>query len=399
MARICMVAYTYYPTDTRVRREAEALAYRADNVEVISLGQKDKDIIQTLNEVKLIQILSTRYRGSNRVFYLINYFLFFIIASFILTVKHLKKPYQIIQVHTMPDFMVFVAIIPKLLGAKIILDVHDLMPELYQTKFKLPRNHWMIRFITWIERCSIRFANVAIAVHKPHLDLLIKHGNPLNKFRVLLNLPDPNVFSNKGNILLKKNSGFMIIYHGMLAYRNGLHVAIKALSNIKDEIKGLHLLIIGEGDAVPDLVDLVNELELGGIVDIKNCFMQLKDLVPIILEADIGIVPILYDEFTKYMLPVKLLEYVALGIPVICSRTETIKAYFDDSMVLFSTPGDVAELTEKIRLLYKKPEIRDQLIKNSDRFNQGYNWQQQKQLYYRMIDDLLKINSTGEVPA
>ena len=76
-----------------------------------------------------------------------------------------RKRYDIIQVHTMPDFLVFAALVPKLFGAKVILDVHDLMPELYMCKFRAGPRHFIIRLITWVERRSIGFAHQAIAVH------------------------------------------------------------------------------------------------------------------------------------------------------------------------------------------------------------------------------------------
>ncbi len=390
MVRVCMVAYSYYPDDTRIRREAEALTSRGDCVEVISLEKKKEGKRHEFHGIKLTQITLGRYHGSSVFRYCINYLFFFFAATFHLTILHLKNPFQIIQVHTMPDFLVFTAIIPKLMGAKIILDVHDLTPELYQSKFKLTRDHWVIRFLTWIERCSINFADKAIAVHKPHLNALIQHGNSVDKFIVLLNLPDPKIFSHKTSDLPKVKTRYALIYHGMIAYRHGLQIVAHAISNLMDEISELEFIIIGEGDGVPDLINLVDQLNITRCVKFSNRFVPIEQLVPIILDADVGIVPILYDEFTKYMLPVKLLEYVALGKPVICSRTETIQAYFDDSMVLFFTPGNVTDLTEKILLLYKQPQIREQLIKNSDRFNHEYNWQQQKQLYYQLVDGLIK---------
>lgn len=384
-----MVAYTYYPTDTRVRREAEALVDRGDTVDVISLGKKGKQKVQTLNEVRLIQLNVSRYRGSSAAMYIVNYLLFFIAASFWLAVLHFKNPYQIIQAHTMPDFMIFVAIIPKILGAKVVLDVHDLMPELYRSKFNLEETHWLIHFITWIERCSIGFAHKAIAVHKPHLDALIRHGNPEGKFIILLNLPDSKYFTNRTRLCSKNDSVFKLIYHGMVSRRHGLQVVLQAMSCLKEEIEGLKFQIIGEGDGVAYLTHLVEELDLTDKVNFSKGFVPLEELVPIILEADIGVVPILYDDFTRFMLPVKLLEYVAIGKPVICSRTETIQAYFDDSMVQFFSAGNDSELADNIRVLYRNPARREQLRRNSDKFNREYSWVQQKQLYYRLIDSLL----------
>jgi len=349
-----MVAYTRYTSDTRVRREAEALVNRGDVVDVICLREKGEGI-ERFNGVGLFQVTMGRYRGSSGIKYLAKYFQFFVLASLCLAFLHLKKPYEIIQVHTMPDFMVFVAIIPRLIGAKVLLDVHDLMPELYQSKYGLHESHWLIRFITWTERRSVGFAHRAIAVHKPHLDALVGHGNPAEKFIVLLNLPDPKIFSKRTGAGSASDNSFRLIYHGTVAKRHGLRVALRALPHVKEEIKDLTFQIVGVGDDLPYLIELAEELDLADCVSMSEGWLPKEELVPVILNADIGIVPTLNDDFTKYMLPTKLLEYVALGIPVICSRTETVQAYFDDSMIQYVEPGDANDLAEKILDLYRNP--------------------------------------------
>jgi glycosyltransferase involved in cell wall biosynthesis len=388
-----MVAFTHYSTDSRIRREAEALVDRGDQVDMIGLQENGEEKVCELNGVRVYQISIGRYRGSNIFSYLISYLFFFIAASIRLISLHIKNSYQVIQVHTMPDFMVFVALIPKILGVKVILDVHDLMPELYCSKFKLKDTDWLIRFITWTERCSIRFAHAAIAVHQPHLNILVQHGNPCNKFIILLNLPDPKVFSKGYVKSIEKHREFELIYHGMLAERNGLGIAIKAVAKLQKEIPDLQLRIIGVGDALPNLLKMVESKSLQSLVKIHPGLIPLEELVPIIAESDVGIVPILYDDFTRYMLPVKLLEYTALGIPVICSRTETIQAYFDDSMVRYFTPGDEDELSDCIRNLYYHPEEREKLRAKADRFNQEYSWVQQKKVYFNLIDHLVSGKS------
>lgn len=389
MARICMVAYTHYPTDSRVRREAEALVERGDTVDFICLGSEKDRKSELYNGVELIKIYINRYRGSNTVMYMASYLQFFLVATLKLVRLQLRNRYQIIQIHTMPDFMVFVAIIPKLLGAKVLLDVHDLMPELYQSKFGFADKHPLIRFITWIERISVKFADRALAVHKTHLEALCGHGNPFEKFTIVLNLPDMKIFSIKANYQPEKKSDFEMIYHGTVSERHGLEIAIRAIATLQGKVQGLKLKIIGDGDGIPRLIELVSELNLHEYVEINKGMIPLDELVPKIQTADAGIVPILFDDFTKYMLPVKLLEYVALKKPVICSKTETIEAYFDDSMVQYFSPGNIDELADSIYSLYKDVNRRVELVANAEKFNQEYNWTSQKQTYYLLIDNLI----------
>ncbi len=390
MARVCMVAYTHYPTDSRVRREAEALVERGDTVDFICLGSENDRESELYNGVKLIKIYIKRYRGSNTLMYMASYLQFFLVASFKLIVLQLKDHYQLVQIHTMPDFMVFVAVVPKFLGAKVLLDVHDLMPELYQSKFGLAENHLLIRFITWIERISVWFADRALAVHKTHLEALCSHGNPFEKFTIVLNLPDMKIFSKGDGNNSGQKSDFELIYHGTVSERHGLETALHAIATLHGKIPGLKLKIVGDGDGISRLIGLVNELNLHDYVDISKGMIPLDELVPRIHTADVGIVPILLDDFTKYMLPVKLLEYVALKKPVICSRTETIEAYFNNSMVQYFSPGNISELADSIYALYIDPGRRIELSTNADQFNRQYNWESQKQTYYLLIDDLIK---------
>ena len=390
MARICMVAYTHYPTDSRIRREAESLIARGDEVHMICLGESGDENPEQYQGVRLEKIIIKRYRGSNPVLYVLSYLYFFFRAAFRLTTLHISNPYHLIQVHTMPDFMIFTALIPKMMGTKVLLDVHDLMPELYESKFGYPATHPLIRLITWVERLSISFADSALAVHKPHLEALCHHGNPYEKFTILLNLPDPKMFDVKKYPTRERSNGkFELIYHGMLARRNGLEIAIRAAALLRHEIDGLKLTIIGEGDDVPHLTELIDQLNLKDVVQLSDGMIPLEKLIPRILEANIGIVPIFYDDFTKYMLPVKLLEYVALGKPVICSRTPTIEAYFDDAQVQFFSPGNTDDLAEKIRELAQHPCKLEELNKNAARFNLIYNWGSQKQIYHSLVDSLI----------
>lgn len=389
MARVLMIAFTHYAWDNRVRREAEALADRGDEVEVISLKQVGDEFVQRFNGVKVFQVPIRQYHGSSTFMYLGHYALFMCIAALMSLLFHLRRPYHVVQVHTLPDFIVVTAVIPKLLGAGLVIDVHDLVPELYQSKFGISRSHLIYRLNVLIERLSIGFADRAIAVHRPHLEALMEHGNPKEKFITLLNLPDPRVFSVTCRVQADKGPGLRLIYHGTVSKRHGLETAVRAMHELRHEIEGLELRIVGDGDVIHNLIELANELNLAESVRVRKGFVRMEELIPTILGADIGIVPILLDDFTKYMLPAKLLEYVTLGLPVICSRTQTIEAYFDDSMVQYFRPGDVEDLANQIRHLHQSPERRQSMVANAGRFNEEYSWARQKLEYYRLIDSVI----------
>jgi glycosyltransferase involved in cell wall biosynthesis len=393
MAAICMIAYTFYASDPRVRREAEALVARGDTVDFICLKEENSEQ-RDYHGVRLYPISAGRYRGSRTLVYLLKYASFFLRTFFFVSYLFWKKRYDIVQVHTMPDFLVFAAAVPKLFGAKIVLDVHDLMPELYICKFKLDWRHPVIRLITWVERRSIAFAHRAIAVHAAHRDALVSHGNPLKKFSILLNLPDPRVFQSEGSAE-RADGKFRLVYHGTVARRHGLEIGLKAIKLVKDKIPELEFLVIGEGDDLDRIKSLAGEMRLNSSVKFLGR-MGVEKLPKHLRQVDVGLVPILYDEFTRYMLPLKLLEYVGMEIPVIVSRTETIEEYFDDTMVRFIKPGDENELAEAILDLYRDPRLRSRLVSNAARFNAQYNWDEHKKVYFDLVDSLLQAKPAPE---
>lgn len=389
MAKICMATFSYYATDSRTSRQSEALIQRGDKVDVVCLKEAEKWMMRNDDGVNFFLISIKKYRGDSHVVYLIKYFSFFIQTFFLLTFLYFKKRYDIVQVHTLPDFLVFAALVPKLFGAKIILDVHELMPELYASKFGLSERHPLIKFITWVERRSIHFADTAIAVHLPHRDILFRHGNPLKKFNISLNLPDPQIFTRPAKSPRYNIDGkIRLIYHGTIARRHGLEVAFRALRAARDELPAFEFYVMGDGDDLERLMGIVKDLELVDCVKFVGR-VPLKEIPSRIMQAHLGIVPILYDAFTRYMLPVKLMEYVRLGIPVIASRTETMQAYFDETMVRYFQPGCEIELANHIIDLCNNSQKREFLALNAEKFNKQFSWDSQKKEYYDLIDSLL----------
>ena len=383
-----MIAFTHYSIDSRVRREAEALVSRGDEVDCICCHEEALKKKRNLNGVRLFQLPVTKYRGGSTVSYLFSYLSFFVQAAFLVTFLQFKKKYHIVQVHTMPDFLVFATLIPKALGAKIILDVHDLMPELYMSKFEVNEKHLLTKFIKWIEQRSIAFAHEAIAVHIPHRDILVKHGNPKEKFTIVLNLADPKVFGRVENIQRITDGKFRLIYHGTIAKRHGLDIAIRAVALAKKNIHNIEFSIIGAGDDCERLIGIVDEMGLENCVRLTNGSVLLEEIPQRIMQADVAIVPVLRDPFTRYQLPVKVLEYIWLGIPVISSRSDTLEFYFDKKMIRYFNPGDESELANHILDLHDNPEKREHLVANAKRFNEKFSWDSQKIAYYKLIDSL-----------
>jgi glycosyltransferase involved in cell wall biosynthesis len=229
MKKICMVAYTNYLSDARPRREAEALTSRGDQVDFIALGEKDRPSFETVQGVRVFRMKQLRYRGGGGLSYGLSYLRFLCAATLKLLRLFRKEKYDIVYVHTMPDLLVLVGLIPKLLGASIVLNIHDMMPELYMSKFGISEKHLLIRLLAFQEQVSIRLADKVISVHDPHRDVLCRRGAPPEKITVIPNVPDPRIF--RGDTAAPAQSGtFRIVYHGTIARRLGLDLGVRAFT-------------------------------------------------------------------------------------------------------------------------------------------------------------------------
>ena len=196
----CSIAYTFYEIDFRVRRYAEALVAPDNRVDVIALDSDDKNRCETLNGVNIIHMQKRKFNEKNRFSYLSNILKFFVKGSVILLFRHLKYRYKIIHIHNVPDFLVFMAVIPKLLGAKIILDVHDILPEFYCQKFDRRPGSFFAKSLLKVEKLSVNFANHVIVANDLWRKKIIFRDNILpQKCTALLNYPKLEFFEDFQN--------------------------------------------------------------------------------------------------------------------------------------------------------------------------------------------------------
>jgi len=397
MARILMAAYTNFRRDPRVRREAEALVEAGHSVVFLARRQPDEVDRETLCGVDVIKLPGLTHDRSSILGYLLDYAIFFVLLSLHLTLR--PRRYRLIHINNMPDFLVFATWLPRLLGVPVIHDVHDLMPELYQEKFGSRRMRWLIGGLELQERWAARFASAVLTVEDGLKETLSRRGVDARKIHVLMNLPDERIFSpRRGPRFKGADEPFVLVYHGTLAHRLGLDVAIEALALARPALGPVELRIIGAGEERDRLIELRDALGLHREVSFSPGFVPVQDIPAMIVDADVGIVPLRASGATDIMLPTKLLEYVQLGIPSIVPRTPTIARHFDEQMVEFFRAGDAASLAEAIVRLHRDPGRRALLSGNaSSRFGQAHAWTQHKRIYLDLVDGLLRTTPGQEL--
>jgi glycosyltransferase involved in cell wall biosynthesis len=382
-----MVAYTDYAADARIRREAEALVARGDVVDLICPRSKSLGARTSLRGVNLHFVREFQYRKAGPLRYLARYAIFLLGAAARVSRLSRANRIDLIQVHTMPDFLVFAAWPAKRRGAGVILDVHDLVPELYESKFGLRSSHPIVRLLTWTERRSIAFADAALAVHRPHRDAIVRHGTPVEKLTEVMNSPDMSLIGRPQDQTEIDPS--LVVYHGTIARRHGLESLVRAIDLTRRDGNDARLFVAGDGDDAGRIEDLIAELGLSEAATFQRRWMLLEELIPKIRRAQVAVIPLVPDAFTRYMLPVKLFEYAALHIPVIVTRTPTIEAYFDDSCVAFVGPEDPEAIAREIADIARDPNRRQALTANAAKVVERHSWEEERKRYLGVVDEIL----------
>ena len=387
--KVCIVVQNYYEIDPRVQREADALTEFGYQVDVLALRYSQHPQKEySSNNVRVFTI-SVEKKRAGKLSYIAEYLLFFILVSFRLAQRSLKQRYHIIHVCTPPDFLVFATMIPKLLGAKIILDIHDVMPEFYSTKFNVPEDHWIIRIIKLQEKLSTRFADYVITANELFKEILISRGLFSSKVTVINNLPDENIFRGGKDFKWPRSNqhGIKLIYTGTIGERHGLQTAIKGLALLVDHIPDIHLQIVGNGDYKSELIELTHSLDLEKYVSF-NSPVPLEEIPDLLLNSDIGIC-LQEGKFNEIAFPTKVPEYMSMNLPVVVSETRITRLYFDPEMVVFVPPADPEVFASNIRELYENPAATMTLIMNAQQFSSKWSWKTEKLKYLNVINSLV----------
>ncbi len=386
-----MIVHAYYPIgEPRVEREALALLGRGYSVDVLCLRREGEPAVEMVNGVQVYRLPLRRRQKRGFGSQLLEYLSFFVLVFFKLLVLYPGRRHATVQAHNLPDFLIFSALIPKLGGARLILDIHDIMPEFMAARIGKGMHSLPVRLTILQEQLSCQFADYVITVTDLWRERLIQRGVRADKVGVVMNLADERIFSPRPieRRPRRANDRFTLIYHGAFKRHYGLDVLIHAAALARQQAPELMVILQGSGEYAQQMETMLSELDLTEHVRINNFLLQAADLPDLIYQADVGVVPNYEDVFTGELLPTKLLEFAALGVPVIAARTRVISSYFDDRMLRFFTPGDARSLAAAIMEAYQQHDRLADQAQELRRFTGRYNWSNMSRQYVDMIDRL-----------
>ena len=394
--RVAMLMFSHYPSDPRPRRALDALVREGMKVDLICLRDEGSASHEIVEGIDVLRLPMRNLRGG-KLAYVYQYAAFISIVSAVLAWRALTRGYDLVYVHNMPDILVLSALIPKALGAKVILDLHDPMPELMVTIFKLDGDSLSVRLLKRIEKWSIARANSVVTVNRTFKHLFSSRSCGLDKIEVVMNTPDSEIFPLRPPLLaLAKQVGdkHVIMYHGSLVERNGLDLAVDALARVKQVIPGAELRIYG--DKTPFLervMDTANSRGLRGAVRYlgPKC---LEDLVHEIEDCDVGVIPNHRNSFTQINTPTRIFEYLALGKPVIAPRTQGVQDYFTDDSMIFFEAGDAEDMAKSIEYAFYHPAQVTETVRRGQAVYRTHLWQKERARLIGVVAGLLEKDST-----
>lgn len=385
--RVCMLSYSDYMEDTRVIRYAEALGERGDRVDMLALRPKPEcPEHETFGNVNLFRIQSRFAKSERHPLAFLTRLIRFLFASTLwIAREHARERYDCVHIHNVPDFLVFAALWPKLNGAKVILDIHDIVPEFYGNKFGIKEDSIVISLLKWMERVSAGFADHVIIANHLWIEKYSSRTGAGGRCSVIINNVDTDIFRPRPRV---RNDGkIIILFPGGLQKHQGLDIAIGAFCRINAELPNAEFHIYGDGNMKEAWVDLCDKLGLGGKVRFFKP-LPVREIAEVMANADLGVVPKRADSFGNEAYSTKIMEFMSLGIPVVVSKTKIDQYYFNDSLVCFFESGDRDGLAEAALRILRNGELRRSMVARASEYAVRNSWQSRKADYLKLVDSL-----------
>lgn len=381
-----MMAYTNYEIDPRVIRAAEAAVEAGFDVDFIALRRAGQPAEEMVRGVRVLHLPQARYRGRSRAGYVLAYLTFFLRCFLVSTRLFVRRRYSVIHVNNMPDVLVFSVIIPKIFGARVILDIHDPMPETFGAKYAGANRNEVYRGLLFLERLSVAFADRTVTVNHPVRDgVLVKHGYRPESIGVVANFADDRLF--KPIQPAPVEGAVRFVFHGTILERYGLRTLVDAVSRVRLRDK-IRIRIIGEGDFSQTLKGLILSHGAGDVIEFVNHVYPLHEIPKALSDCHVGLVPLDITPISDFALPLKLIEYTCLGLPSVTVNSTAISYYLRPDECLMYSPGDSAALARILDGIAAHPEQLDEYRKRLPAARERMSWTKEKQKYVAMLREL-----------
>jgi glycosyltransferase involved in cell wall biosynthesis len=259
------------PFDRRVWQESRALVDAGYQVTVICpMGTKqDREPEETIEGVRILRYpLSAAVSGP--IGYLREYSAALCHTMRLAIRVRRHGAIDVVQACNPPDLLFLVALVLRLTGSRFVFDHHDLVPELFQSRFPHRGRplYWMTRFV---ERLTFATADAVISTNESYRKVAIERGKMSpDRVTVVRSAPDLSHFIRRQpDPDLLRGKRFLTAYLGVMGPQDGVDYALRALEHLRYGLgrEDVHSIFMGAGDAFDDMVALSKELGLADVVE------------------------------------------------------------------------------------------------------------------------------------
>ena len=383
--RLCMIVHGPYPIgEERVLREARAAVAHGYDVDIVAMRQPGEEAQERVEGCRVFRLpVAVGPRTKSRVAY--EYTAFLLLATGWL-LRSVARPYAVIQVHNPPDFLLAAGLLPRRFrGSRLVFDVHDFAPELFLMHFeRAPR--LLVRSLFSIERWAFRRADLVLTVNESYRRRIAETRRGHSGVAVVLNSLDEGLLPQRAP---SRPKSFRVVTHGTLNLHYGVDVLVEAFAILHDRHPNARLEIYGDGDAVPVIRRRISDLGLESVTTFDGRYLPQREALECVLGASVGVVANLGHPRNHAALPVKLLEYVAMGIPVVTSDLAAIRDYFTEDEVWFYPPGDSEALAAGLIEVATHARSASARAKRALERYRAYRWSAQADSYVDLLDSLI----------
>lgn len=394
--RVAIAVHAIFPGDPRVRRQSDALLEAGDEVDIFCLRQPGEAAEESEGGRRIIRL------PVNRTFigfagHLAEYVAFTGMVAWRLAREHRRRRYDLVQVATVPDFLAFAAIPEKLAGVPLLLDLHEDMPEFFRDRFSHPLLRPLVPLVTGTAKAAAALPDHLITVHEPLRELSIQRGVPPDRISVVMNSADGRLFdpSRHARRPFMADGELRIVHHSNFQRIYGLDVAIGGLARLRDGLRW-RLDVYGDGPWREAIETAIRRTGTGDRVTLHGR-VEMDALPGLLADADLGLVPSLAEPYLDYSLSTKLLEYAAMGVPIVASDLATFRHHFSDAAIRFVPGGDPVALARAIEALVDDPAGTASLGIEAQRQAAAYDWEVHKARYMGIVDRLVNGRSPAAV--
>ena len=370
-----------YSQDSRVRQEAQTLHRAGYRVTVVSPKKEPSDKRRSIVDgVSVYQFRSAPNTGGFAG-YVWEYGYSTTIMFLLSLLVWLREGFDVVHAHNPPDTLFLIGWFYKIFGKKFVFDHHDVSPEMYEARYG-PASRPLVRHLLGLfERLTFRTADHVIATNDSHRTIAIERGDVAPKaITVVRNGPEASKMQpTDPDPDLRSRSGTILAYVGIMGPQDGVDYLLRAIHHLVNELgrEDVFCVIIGRGDAVPDLKELAETLGIADRVWFAG-WMSLDDLPRYLSAADICVDPDPSNPYNDLCTMIKMMEYMVMGKPIVAFDLPEHRVSAQDA-ASYARPNDELDFARKIEELMDDPDRRRHMGEiGRERIFSGLAWEHQE---------------------